>query len=381
MFNILPRNIYVRWGQDEFTYDGTEKSMETWLEGVLDRDKDGVEVVYSDDYTNKATDAGEYVAGVCGIKGSRASNYVLIVDEGIPVSVFYIASHNWRINKAPLVIRAMDQTVYYGDPKPALDPVKENVNVKVEGKPEKGVDVKPAGITLSTDYEKNYKHGTYNITVAFNSDAFEEANPNYTATVVDAKLIVNPKVTLIVAKAAPKGSKKAVLSWNSITNAASYDIYFSRCNHDGKVGKPKKIATVKGLSFTKKGLKKGKCYKYYVAARDANGKVISKSRTGHVVAGKYNEKNTNAKTLTANVTSVTLTKGATYKVSAKQTKAKKGKALLDGAHAVLLRYRSENRAVATISANGTITAVGKGWCRVYVQSVDGIWQLIEVTVK
>jgi uncharacterized protein YjdB len=109
--------------------------------------------------------------------------------------------------------------------------------------------------------------------------------------------------------------------------------------------------------------------------------VISKSRTGHVVAGKYNEKNTNAKTLTANVTSVTLTKGATYKVSAKQTKAKKGKALLDGGHAVLLRYRSENRAVATISANGTITAVGKGWCRVYVQSVDGIWQLIEVTVK
>ena len=56
-----------------------------------------------------------------------------------------------------------------------------------------------------------------------------------------------------------------------------------------------------------------------------------------------------------------------------------GKELLN--HRALLRYRSETPAVATVDENGTVKAVGTGWCRIYVQTVNGIWQTVEVTVK
>ena len=67
------------------------------------------------------------------------------------------------------------------------------------------------------------------------------------------------------------------------------------------------------------------------------------------------------------------------KIKATQTKAKKGKKLCR--HTALLRYRTDNANIATVSKNGVITAKGTGICKVYVQTANGIWKICKVTVK
>ena len=80
-------------------------------------------------------------------------------------------------------------------------------------------------------------------------------------------------------------------------------------------------------------------------------------------------------------TKITLAEGDTSKISASQTKVKSNRKLIADGHAVSYRYRSSNKNVATVSDNGTIEAVGQGFCRVYVQTKNGMWKTIEVTVK
>lgn len=64
--------------------------------------------------------------------------------------------------------------------------------------------------------------------------------------------------------ATKKSDTSVRLSWNKIPGAASYTIYYSTAS-DGKL---KKVATVKGNSYTWKKLKKGKDYFVYVKANN-----------------------------------------------------------------------------------------------------------------
>lgn len=54
------------------------------------------------------------------------------------------------------------------------------------------------------------------------------------------------------------------LSWNKVSGAASYTIYYS----SSYKGKLKKLATVKGSSYTWMKLKKSKTYYVYVKANN-----------------------------------------------------------------------------------------------------------------
>ena len=78
---------------------------------------------------------------------------------------------------------------------------------------------------------------------------------------------------------------------------------------------------------------------------------------------------------------LSLTPGKTVRLKAKVIKLKKGKRLMPAEHAVKLRYLTTNTDVATVSRSGRITAKGKGSCKIYVVTVNGIRKSIQITVK
>lgn len=191
----------------------------------------------------------------------------------------------------------------------------------------------------------------------------------------------------LLTKMTASGSKSLKVSWSKVGGAEGYDIFFSRCNVNGKEATCKKVKTIKGnktFKWTKSGLKKQTAYKVYVKAYAAkNGKktYIRTSPTAHAFTTGYNKTYTNAKALTVSKTAVTLKKGKTFKIKGKVTKLKPKKKLMAKGHAAVLRYLSSNKKVAVVGKTGKITAKGKGTCTVYVFTHNGISKSIKVTVK
>lgn len=66
------------------------------------------------------------------------------------------------------------------------------------------------------------------------------------------------------------------------------------------------------------------------------------------------------------------------KEQAKIVNVKKSKKLLK--HTKKLRFTSSNSNIATVTAGGKVTAKAKGTCKIYVQTVNGIWKTCKVTV-
>lgn len=198
------------------------------------------------------------------------------------------------------------------------------------------------------------------------------------------KTAVIPKTAdAIVAQAIAKGSTSAVISWNRIAGADRYVIYMTKC--DGHNTIAKKAGTVSGskLKWTKKGLAKNTSYKFKVVAQKKSGggyTVMRNSRPGHFVTGNEKGPWTNPKSLSLNRSKVTLKKGKTVTIRGSVTKARSGKRLLTS-HTRLLRYMSNDPKVAAVNENGKVTAKGAGVCRIYVQTINGMWKVCQVTVK
>lgn len=72
------------------------------------------------------------------------------------------------------------------------------------------------------------------------------------------------------------GKTTQKISWNKIPGAKYYKVYAADCGKSYKY-----VGTVKGTSFNRKGLKKGKYYKYYVQAVNTNGS-MKKASAGSV---------------------------------------------------------------------------------------------------
>ena len=270
------------------------------------------------------------------------------------------------IAKAALTVTANDNTISYGD-KPAGNGVSYS---GLKGK-DKGSSL-DGKLKYSFNYAKNLKPGTYAIKVS------GLISDNYKISYKAGKLTVNDKVKVIVAKGIAKGTDTINLSWNKVTDASSYVLCMARC---GKKMEKTKTFGASTTSFTLNDLKAYRAYKFCIIAKDASGKTISKSRTGHVLTGNLKGGLTNAATLKISKSKMTIKKGSSAAIRSSQTKVKSDKIFFSKNHAPLTRYRSDNTAVATVSTDGKITAKSAGWCRIYVQAVNGIWKTIEVTVK
>ena len=324
-----------------------------------------------------------------GIKGTRSMNYR--IDNSAKKM-----SSKFVINKRVLVVKVNNKTIRYSD-----DPKAFKYSVKYMGlvngntnkdDNHKGTNVPgkytPAGgsakkvvegtLKYTTSYKKWGKPGKYKI------NASGLKSDNYKIRYVKGNLTVRNKIIAggLVSKA-KAGNKSGTISWQRVSGAAKYQIYFSKCNTDEKQFTPKLYKTVGAGTnkFVIKKLDKNEYYKFYVVALDKSGKRMAKSEQNHFCTNNSSGKFTNPKAITVSKSKVTVKKGATVKLKAKVTKVKKGKKLTNGKHTAKVRYHSENKKVAKVSKSGVITGVNPGWCRVYVMAANGIWKTVEVTVK
>ena len=210
--------------------------------------------------------------------------------------------------------------------------------------------------------------GLGTVTITCTSKANEEVMATCEVTVRD---------TTLLQMKATAGKTNNLLSWNKIPSADGYRIYGGECG-----GAMKLIKTVSAgtQSWNHSGLKAGKAYRYCVKAyRIVNGtKTVTKtSNTVHSITAS--SKFTNAKSVTVSETSVALQVGESKNLGAKVVAADANRTLLT--HTAELVYKSGSSKVATVSKDGTVTAVGKGTCRIYVTAGSGASATVTVTVK
>ena len=177
-------------------------------------------------------------------------------------------------------------------------------------------------------------------------------------------------------KAAKTTKNSIKLSWKKVKGAAKYVIYSNAC---GKGKKYQKLTTVTGKSTTVKKvagkkLAKGKYYKFLMVAVDANGMVVSTSKTVHAATLGGKVGNPTKVTTKAKKNKVTVKVKKTFKLAAKQAGKKVKK------HRVV-SYESSNAKVATVSKKGVIKGIKKGTCKVYAYAQNGACAVIKVTVK
>ena len=175
------------------------------------------------------------------------------------------------------------------------------------------------------------------------------------------------------------------LEWSKLDGVDGYFVYGNRCNTKTKAYKYQKLATItNGRAWTHKNLKKGTFYKYIVKAyKIVDGKkvVTDTSASIHVITqgGKYGIARSVSVTKIGNkknVSKITLKKGKTAQITAKEIK--KDKKIR---HHRNLCYESSNTAVATVTPEGLIQAVGKGNCTIWVYAQNGVYAALTVTVK
>ena len=175
------------------------------------------------------------------------------------------------------------------------------------------------------------------------------------------------------------------LEWSKLDGVDGYFVYGNRCNTKTKTYKYQKLATItNGRTWTHKNLKKGTFYKYIVKAyKIVDGKkvVTDTSASIHVITqgGKYGIARSVSVTKIGNkknVSKITLKKGKTAQITAKEIK--KDKKIR---HHRNLCYESSNTAVATVTPEGLIQAVGKGTCTIWVYAQNGVYAALTVTVK
>ena len=175
------------------------------------------------------------------------------------------------------------------------------------------------------------------------------------------------------------------LEWSKLDGVDGYLVYGNRCNTNSKTYKYQKLATItNGRTWTHKNLKKGTFYKYIVKAyKIVDGKkvVTDTSVSIHVITqgSKYGIAKSVSVTKIGNkknVSKITLKKGKTAQITAKEIK--KDKKIR---HHRKLCYESCNTAVATVTPEGLIQAVGKGTCTIWVYAQNGVYVALTVTVK
>lgn len=175
------------------------------------------------------------------------------------------------------------------------------------------------------------------------------------------------------------------LEWSKLDGVDGYLVYGNRCNTSTKTYKYQKLATItNGRTWTHRNLKKGTFYKYIVKAyKIVDGKkvVTDTSASIHVITqgSKYGIARSVSVTKIGNkknVSKITLKKGKAAQIIAKEIK--KDKKIR---HHRKLCYESCNTAIATVTPEGLIQAVGKGTCTIWVYAQNGVYVALTVTVK
>ncbi|MHC1722984.1 MAG: Ig-like domain-containing protein [Aminipila sp.] len=149
---------------------------------------------------------------------------------------------------------------------------------------------------------------------------------------------------------ATAGDSQASLSWDTVTNATSYNV--KRATTSGGIYTT--IATTAAITYTDDNVTNGTTYYYVVSAVTANGQ----SANSNQVSATPNKENLTAKL------SVLLNEGETVQLSTSY----------DLDNNKNFTWSSTNNAVATVDANGKVTAVAEGTTDIYAQNADGTFK-------
>lgn len=367
VINQLP--IELTWKPAEFTYNAQNQRPTATIENLQtddNGDKDpAFEVVFTPE---ESINAGDYIAEVTDLADK---NYTIMATPGESQPVD-CAKFAYTIKKAPLSIKSIAKTITYRDEAPKASEYELDVaGAGLQGDDTiESIGLNTSSLEFSCSYRKNDKPGSYAVVPSMDA----QTPVNYTVNLENGTLQVNDKSLGLVARGLAKGKKKGALAWNGVTGATSYEVWMAPCSSKSF----KRVATVGGTSYVTKKLKKNKFYKFYIVANTPDGRIYSSQ--SHFCTGNKAKKLTNAKSLKINAGSVGLNKGDSFTIGKSAKKAKKKLKFPGAKHGGNFRFMSDNPEVATVNGAGTITAVGSGWCRVYTQTTNGIWQVTEVYV-
>lgn len=171
-----------------------------------------------------------------------------------------------------------------------------------------------------------------------------------------------------------QNSNSIRLKWSKPDEAVNYVIYGNLCNTKKKTYRLQQIKTLTTTKTNIKNLKKGKYYKFVVVAFDANGNVVSTSKTIHVTTRGGNGTNHKGVKVPA------LKKSG---MSVKAGKSRKLKARAIGGNVKKhsgLRYESSDPSIATVK-KGKVKGISKGTCKVYAYAQNGKYKAVKVTVQ
>ena len=277
--------------------------------------------------------------------------------------------------------------------KETLTKIGESTELKVKIEPENADAQKliwKSGDEMIAAVDENGKvtaigNGTAIITVT-TEDGKNTASITITVKIPDEPVINKTKgFGRLKVRSVNQTKTSITLEWSKLDGVDGYFVYGNRCNTKTKMYKYQKLATItNGRTWTHKNLKKGTFYKYIVKAyKIVDGKkvVTDTSASIHVITqgGKYGIAKSVSVTKIENkknVSKITLKKGKTAQITAKEIK--KDKKIR---HHRNLCYESSNTAVATVTPEGLIQAVGKGTCTIWVYAQNGVYAALTVTVK
>ncbi len=148
------------------------------------------------------------------------------------------------------------------------------------------------------------------------------------------------------------------LSWGKVEGASQYVIY-----KDGKA-----LKSVKTIKYIDKNIKQGKTYNYKIKTK-AGSQQSAFSYTIKIKAAK----DSNVSKVTLNIKSKTLIQGKTYKITAKISPSRKvvSKSLI---------WKTSDSSVATVSADGKVTAKQAGKCKISARAHSGKTAYCTITV-
>ena len=277
--------------------------------------------------------------------------------------------------------------------KETLTKIGESTELKVKIEPENADAQKliwKSGDEMIAVVDENGKvtaigNGTVIITVT-TEDGKNTASITITVKIPDEPVINKTKgFGRLKVRSVNQTKTSITLEWSKLDGVDGYFVYGNRCNTKTKTYKYQKLATVtNGRTWTHKNLKKGTFYKYIVKAyKIVDGKkvVTDTSASIHVITqgGKYGIAKSVSVTKIGNkknVSKITLKKGKTAQITAKEIK--KDKKIR---HHRNLCYESSNTAVAIVTLEGLIQAVGKGTCTIWVYAQNGVYAALTVTVR
>jgi hypothetical protein len=313
----------------------------------------------------------------------------------------------YDLDESPVYKEAGVYTVYYEITAENYNTAagKENVVITAPDKKPDDQGTKPSGKTdqeaannvmakinaIKTDADIDAARAAYNAltpaqkalvpAATLNKLKEAEARKNPATQMEKNNLAINSKL-----KVSQPGSKVKV-AWGKVPGATNYKVFATYCG-SGKYELIKDVAANGKLQVNFKKLKGKKInlkknMKIYIAAYSSQGgktTTIGKTIVAHIV-GRKNVKYSNVKKIKLKKKSFKLKVGKKAKIKAKTVLVHKNKKQLTNAHAKEFRYASTNRAIATVSKKGVITARHAGTCDIYVYARNGYAKKVKVTVR